>query len=115
MAGSMSSLCVSVSLCTIHRKHPLIHKKRIALRYHIDTSGHILQRRVRLKAHIVREAVLCLLRRHPFGQGNQHVRTLADALFHKQDFPLAFLHQLHRAFQDFLRMTLLVKVQHQSR
>ena len=114
MAGSMSSLCVSVSLCIIHRKHPLIHKKRIALRYHIDTSGHILQRRVCLKTHVVREAVLRLLWRHPFGQGYQHVRTLADALFHEQNLPFPFLHQLQRAFKNLFRMTLLVEVQHQS-
>ena len=51
----------------------------------------LVEESVRPEAYLLGEALLCLLRRHPLGQGDEHVRALADTLFHEQDFPLSLL------------------------
>ena len=91
----------------------LVLVQHIALGHQEDAPCHILHGRVGLEAHILREALLCLVGSHARGQGKEYVCTATHRVFYQQYLPLAFGLQGQGACQDFFGMALLVEVHHQ--
>ena len=83
--------------------------------HQVDAAAHILHRAVGREAYILREAFLGILSGHANGEFDEHMRTPANAVLHKQDFPSALLLKAKRRFQDFGGMALLIEVEHEAR
>ena len=105
------------------------------LGHHIDAPRNILYSCIGCESRSLFHQFLCRFRCHPFRQLHQHMSTTTNRFFYKQDreggskfhsrrsvaYPLPFTFhyslftlQKSKLLHNFIRVSLLVKVQHQS-